>query len=336
MKAVVVAKSVGADGLEVREVPAPEVKVGEVLVDVAAVGVNFADVLGAMGKYPGGPEPPYVCGREFAGEVATTGERVMGYAQLGACAEQVASSNNMLWAWPKQWSATEAAAFPVNYFTAWMCYWKAGLILGIASDGSPIGMAKPVRALIHGAAGGVGTAGVQLGKIFGVEVFGTSSSDEKLERLKPYGLTYGINYKNDDYEARVQEITSGEGVDIVFDSLAGEHTAKSLRCCRQYGRVMMYGNNSGERPRLDTGALYARCLSVHGIWLSKLSLDTVLIKTALDSMMPFIESGALKPIVGEVHPMGQTADAFRSLTERKNFGKVVVAVRDQDSGASRS
>lgn len=325
MKAVVVTKSSGADGLELGEVAAPEVKAGEVLVDVAAVGVNFADVLGAMGKYPGGPEVPYVCGREFAG-VTASGERVMGYAQFGACAEQVAASGKLLWPWPERWSAEEAAAFPVNYFTAWMCYWKAGLIPGLGSDGSPIGSEKPVRALIHGAAGGVGTAGVQLGKLYGFEVFGTSSSDEKLERLKPYGLTYGLNYKNEDYEARVKEITGGSGVDIVFDSLAGEHTAKSLRCCREYGRVMMYGNNSGERPRLDSGAMYARCLSVHGIWLSKLSQDSALMKKALDSMMPFIESGALKPIVCQTFPMEKTADAFRLLTERKNFGKVVVKV----------
>ena len=327
MKAVVVTKSIGPDGLELQQVEDPVPAAGEVLVRVEAVGVNFADVLGAMGKYPGGPEPPYVYGREFAGTVVSTGERVMGYTQSGACAELVAAKEKMVWAWPEEFSADEAAAFPVNYLTAWACYWKAGLVPGIAAaDGSPIGTEKPFRALIHGAAGGVGTAGVQLGKLFGFEVFGTSSSDEKLERMKQYGLTHPINYKTEDYEQRVKEITGGDGVDIVFDSLAGEHTAKSLRCCRRFGRVMMYGNNSGERPRLDTMAMYARCLSVHGIWLSRLSEDSALMKKALDSMMPWITGGELKPVVGATLPMEKAADAFRLLAERKNFGKVVVRV----------
>ena len=250
----------------------------------------------------------------------------MGYAQFGACAEKVAANTRALWPWPAKWTAAEAAAFPVNYFTAWACYWKAGLLPGTVADASPIGIKKPYRALIHGAAGGVGTAGVQLGRLFRFETFGTSSSDEKLQRLMQYGLTHAINYTTQDYEQRVKEITAGDGVDIVFDSLAGEHTAKSLRCCRPLGRVMMYGNTSGERPRLDTMAMYSHSLSVHGIWLSQLSKNSALMKQALDSMLPWIDDGELKPIVGATLPLERTADAFRLLLEKKNFGKVVLTV----------
>ena len=326
MNAVVVTSQSGPDGLEFKDVADITAKPGERLIQVEAVGLNFADLLGAKGKYPGGPQPPYICGREFAGTDRETGKRVMGYMQSGACAQLVSADPNLIWPAPSNWTAAEAAAFPVNYFTAWMCYWRAGLIpsksANLPADNNP----KPVRALVHGAAGGVGTAAVLLARLFGYESYGTSSSDDKLARMKAYGLTHGINYKSEDYEQRVKELTGGEGVDIVFDSSAGEHTAKSLRCCRRYGRVMMYGNNSGERPRLDTMAMYDRTLSLHGIWLSRLSKDPALTKQALASMMPWIESGELKPIGGATLPLSQAADGFRLLDEGKNFGKVVLTV----------
>ena len=123
MKAIVVTRTGGPeelpDTLDVREIPEPVANVDEVLVRVEAVGVNFADVLGVQGRYPGGPHPPYVPGREFSGIIESTGEAVMGYTQHGACAEKIAVSRSMVWARPKNWDATLGAAFPVNYFTAW-------------------------------------------------------------------------------------------------------------------------------------------------------------------------------------------------------------------------
>ncbi|HWR35789.1 MAG TPA: NADPH:quinone oxidoreductase family protein [Clostridia bacterium] len=331
MKALVVTRIGGPeelpDMLEIREIPEPVANEGEVLVRVEAVGVNFADVLGVKGKYPGGPQPPYVPGREFSGVVEATGEAVMGYAQHSACAERIAVSRKMVWSRPQNWDATLGAAFPVNYFTAWLALWKGGVVPEIApADPSPIGDAKPYRALIHAAAGGVGTAGVQLGRLMEIETFGTASQDTKLERLKEFGLDHGINYKREDYEQRVMELTNGEGVDVVFDSLAGEHTAKSLRCCRFLGRVIMYGNTSGERPKFDTMAMYSKAASLHGLWLSKLSLNETLMQQALRSMTPWIDSGRLKPIVGATLPFEQTADAYRMLLERTNFGKVALTL----------
>jgi NADPH2:quinone reductase len=324
MKAIVVTSHEGPAGLQLRDVPVPTPTAHEILVQVEAVGINFADVLGALGRYPAGPTPPYIMGREFAG-IAEDGRRVMGYAQHSACAEYVAVPEGFYWPQPEGWSSAQCAAFPVNYFTAWLLYWKAGL-LKESIEPSPAREKFRPRILIHAAAGGVGTAAVQLGHILGFELFGTASSPEKLAKLAKLGLDHGIDYKLDDYEERIKKLTDGEGVHAVFDSLAGEHTAKSLGCCAEFGRVILFGNATGERARFNTSAMYNRGLSAHGLWLSKLSANHALIRQALDSMMPYILSGQVRPTIGAKFPISAAGDAHRLLLERKNFGKVVLTL----------
>src|SRR6266513_5220967 len=128
MKAVVITRLGGPEVLEVRDVPEPIPGTGEELVRVEAAGVNFADTLAASGGYPGTPKPPLVAGREFCGTRVSNGERVMGYAQYGAFAEFIAVRSALIWPVPMSWSAAEGAAFPVNFFTAYLAYWKAGLV----------------------------------------------------------------------------------------------------------------------------------------------------------------------------------------------------------------
>ena len=127
--------------------------------------------------------------------------------------------------------------------------------------------------LIHAVAGGVGTAAVQIGKLLGIEMYGTSSSEEKLERVKALGLQHGINYKQRDYEDAIKEMTRGEGVDAVFEMLGGEHTNKSARCLRDFGRVIVYGTATGKPAVVDARLLYAKGTSVHGLWLTYLSAN---------------------------------------------------------------
>jgi NADPH2:quinone reductase len=284
---------------------------------VEAVGVNFADVLGTIGRYPAGPTPPYVMGREFAG-ITEDGRRVMGYAQHSACAEYVAVPEGFYWPQPEGWSSSQCAAFPVNYFTAWLLYWKAGL-LAESIEPAPARQKPRPRVLIHAAAGGVGTAAVQLGHILGFEVFGTASSQEKLDKLAPLGLAHGIDYKLDDYEERIRKLTGGEGVDAAFDCLAGEHTAKSIGCLADFGRIILFGNATGEPARFNISAMYSKGLSAHGLWLAKLSANHGLIRQALDSMLPYIRSGQLHPAIGAKFPISAAGDALRLLLERKEL-----------------
>lgn len=315
MKAVVITRLGGPEVLEVRDVPEPAPGSHEELVKVKAAGLNFADTMAASGGYPGTPKPPLVAGREFCGTRANK-ERVMGYAQWGAFAEKVAARSQLLWPVPKQWSDEEGAAFPVNFFTAYLAYWKAGVL------------EKPegTRVLIHAVAGGVGTAAVQIGKILGVEMYGTSSSDEKLERVKHLGLQHAINYKRQDYVDAIKDLTGGEGVDVVFEMLGGEHTAKSVRCLRDFGRVIVYGTATGEKGQFDPGILYAKGASVHGLWLTYLSQKPAIMADAWKQLSEWAQLGRIRPAVGTVLPMERVGEAYQMLLNRENFGKVVLKI----------
>jgi NADPH2:quinone reductase len=243
----------------------------------------------------------------------------MGYTQWGAFAEKTAAYNHMIWMVPDRWSDEQAAAFPVNYFTAYLGYWQAGMT-------QPAVAGKNHRVLIHAVAGGVGTAAVQIGRLLGVEMYGTSSSDEKLARVKELGLQHGINYKRHDYEEVVKNLTHGEGVDAVFEMLGGEHTAKSLRCLRDFGRVIQYGTATGRNPQLDLRALYAKSAMVQGLWLSYLAQKREIMEPAWQRLSAWIAEGKLIPQIGHVFPIERAVEAYKLLEEGKNYGKVVVKI----------
>jgi NADPH2:quinone reductase len=304
----------GPEVLEVQNVSDAHAGPDQVLVKVEAGGLNFADILTARGGYPGTPKPPLVAGREFAGVEARSGHRVMGYMQWAAFAETTAAHPALLWPVPDSWSSEEAAAFPVNFFTAYFAYWKAGLIE------KPAG----ARVLIHAVAGGVGTAAVQIGKILGVETFGTSSSEEKLARVRNLGLQHGINYKQKDYIEAIKELTRGEGVDAVFEMLGGEHVAKSVKCLRDFGRIIVYGAATGEPSTLDTRILYAKGASVHGLWLSYLSQNRSVMEPAWTRLSEWIAASKLRPVIGEVFPLKGARAAYTLMQEGKNYGKIVL------------
>jgi NADPH:quinone reductase len=317
MKALVITSLSGPEALSIQDTAEPSLKPGQTLARVTAGGLNFADVMTTQGGYPGTPPPPLVAGREFCGVEESSGRRVMGYIQWGAFAEKVAAYSNLLWPVPQHWTDEQAAAFPVNYFTAYLGYWQAGMTQ-VPTAG------RTHRALIHAVAGGVGTAAVQIGHILGIEMYGTSSSDEKLARVKGLGLQHGINYKQRDYEEVVKDLTRGEGVDAVFEMLGGEHTAKSLRCLRDFGRVIQYGSATGKPPQLDVRALYAKSASIQGLWLTYLSQKREIMEPAWKQLSEWIEERKLAPVIGQVFPLDRAVEAYKLLQEGKNYGKVVL------------
>ncbi len=319
MKALMITSLAGPEALAVQETDEPVLKPEQTLVRVAAGGLNFADFMTTKGGYPGTPPPPLIAGREFAGIEENKNRRVMGYIQWGAFAEKLAAYPHMLWPVPEHWTDEQAAAFPVNYFTAYLGYWQAGMT-------QPPVAGKTHRVLIHAVAGGVGTAAVQIGKLLGVEMYGTSSTDEKLARVKELGLQHGINYKQHDYEEVVKNLTRGEGVDAVFEMLGGEHTAKSLRCVGDFGRVIQYGTATGQQPKLDVRALYAKSASVQGLWLSYLSQKREIMEAAWSQLSQWIAQRKLTPVVGHVFPIDRAVEAYKLLQEGKNYGKVVLKI----------
>jgi NADPH:quinone reductase-like Zn-dependent oxidoreductase len=346
MKALVLTRLTGPDALAVQNVPDPAPKSGQTLVRVTAGGMNFADLMTTKGGYPGTPPPPLVVGREFAGVEESTGRRVMGYTQWAAFAEKTAAYSNMLWPVPDAWTDEQAAAFPVNYFTAYLGYWQAGMTpdAPYSSAGAPSlsrslrqGRDSPAagsgaarqrtpRVLIHAVAGGVGTAAVQIGRLLGIDMYGTSSSGEKLARVKALGLQHAINYKQHDYEEVVKNLTHGEGVDAVFEMLGGEHTAKSLRCLRDFGRVIQYGTATGKAPQLDIRAMYAKSASVQGLWLTYLSQKQEIMEPAWQQLSAWIAEGKLIPQIGQVFPLDRAPEAYKLLQDGRNYGKVVLKI----------
>jgi NADPH:quinone reductase len=337
MKALVITSLAGPDSLAIQNAPEPTAKAGQTLVRVIAGGLNFADFITAKGGYPGTPPPPLIAGREFSGVEENSGRRVMGYTQWAAFAEKTAAHSNLLWPVPDHWTDEQAAAFPVNFFTAYLAYWQAGMTtdksgapfkpaFGLSGDFDSTGKNAHPRVLIHAVAGGVGTAAVQIGRLLGVEMYGISSSVEKLARVKELGLRHAINYKQHDYEEVVKNLTHGEGVDAVFEMLGGEHTAKSLRCLRAFGRVIQYGTATGKPPQLDLRAMYAKSASVQGLWLTYLSQKSEIMGPAWQQLSAWIGERKLTPQIGHVFPLDRAIEAYKLLEEGRNYGKVVLKI----------
>lgn len=333
MKALVITRLTGPDALAIEDVAEPALKPGQTVVRVSAGGLNFADLMTTKGGYPGTPPAPLIAGREFAGVEEGSGRRVMGYAQWAAFAEETAVYSSMLWPVPDQWTDEQAAAFPVNYFTAYLAFWQSGMTPGAAGEtaGDAARLASSARqgiprVLIHAVAGGVGTAAVQIGRLLGIEMYGTSSSNEKLARVKALGLHHGINYREHDYEEVVKNLTHGEGVDAVFEMLGGDHTAKSLRCLRDFGRVIQYGTATGKSPRIDLRAMYAKSASLQGLWLTYLSQKPEIMAPAWQQLSVWIGEGKLVPQIGHTFPFERAIEAYKLLEEGKNYGKVVLKI----------
>src|SRR5262249_42199216 len=155
-----------------------------------------------------------------------------------------------------------------------------------------------------------------------------SSSQEKLQRVRELGLEHGINYKERDYEEAIAELTNGVGVDAVFEMLGGEHTLKSVRCLRDFGSVIVYGSATGQHSQIDPRVLYAKGTSVHGLWLTQLAKKPEIMAVAWRQLSDWMSQNTLHPVVGKTLPLERAREAYQLLSDRRNFGKVVLSVSD--------
>jgi len=341
VKAVVLTGKGGPEVLQVQERPDPAVGPGEIRIAVRAAGINFADTMARVGLYPDAPKTPCVLGYEVAGEVESVGEgvtdhalgdRVMAGTRFGGQAELVTVSSEMALPMPEGLSFEEGAAFPVNYGTAY----AALVLMGGLKGGE--------RVLIHAAAGGVGISAVQIARNIGAEVFGTASAS-KHEAIRAQGVAHAIDYRNMDFEAEVNRITSGEGIDLVIDALGPTSFRKDYRLLRPGGRLVMYGlsESTNEKGRDLAATLKSLAkmpmatmpwwkslqimnenkgifgLNMLGWWDSEGNLDRVTAPLLAD-----LEQGRLAPVVAESFPFERAGDAHRFIAERRNIGKVVL------------
>ena len=336
MRQVVIPRIGGPEVLEVRTVPDPEPGPGQIRIRVAASGVNFADCMARMGLYPDAPPLPAVVGYEVAGEVDAVGPgvdtvalgmRVVSATRFGGYADRVLVSAGLTLPIPQTLSFEQAAALPVNYLTAWlMLVW-----IGNVHPGE--------RVLVHAIAGGVGQAALQICRWRGATVFGTASAS-KHDRLRERGVAHCIDYTTQDFEAEVQRLTAGEGVDIVLDAVGGRSFAKSYRCLGPLGRLFLFGVSSlapGTTrsipsalkgllalPRFKPVALMNDNRGVFGINVGHLWDRAELLARMLTDILGLATSGTFDPVVDRTFPLERAADAHAYVQARKNFGKVLL------------
>jgi NADPH2:quinone reductase len=303
VKAVLLREPGGPEQLELTDLPDPEPGDGQVLVRVRAAGVNFADVLVRQGRYPQAPELPTVLGREIAGEV--DGRRVMSAsgAESGAYAELAVADSDWLVPLPESASFEEGASFLTTFLTAWIPLRRAGV-----GPGSTV--------LVHAAAGGVGSAGIQLAKHLGARVVATASTEEKRGFALELGAAEAFGY--DDFADRVR-------ADVVLDAVGGEIFKRSIGVLNPLGTIVGAGFADGWWDPLDTALMVGRNLSLQGFYLGRLmKLRPEVVQEATREVVSLWETGTVKPVVGATFPLERAPDAHRLIEERRSVGKVVL------------
>lgn len=320
MKTVIATKFGGPEVLEVRDVPVPEPRDGQVRIKVHAAGLNYADIMQREGLYPNGPKPPFGVGFEVAGVIDAVGsgdtaykpgDAVMGFCESGY-SEYVAADAARLFLKPDSLDFAAAAAVPCQYLTAY----HALITLGNLSAGQTV--------LLQAAAGGLGTLMVQIAKNRGATVIGTCSSDEKCELLTDLGCDHPVNYAKKDFAQEVKRITNGRGCELVVESVAGEVFDKSMRCIKTRGRLITLGAASRQPATVNAIHLLANNLTVSGFHLMAYTADREAMGNALRDLHLWLEKGTLRIVAQHQFPLEAAAEAQRFVSDRKSVGKVVL------------
>ena len=323
MRAVLCTKWGGPADLSVGEAPEPNPRPGQVLIAVEAAGLNFADTLLIAGKYQEKPPLPFVPGAEAAGKVLEVGERVtrlrpgdrvLAMLAGGGFAEQVAADEGDVMAIPEAMDFTTAAGFPIAYGTAHgALVWRAALAPGEVL-------------LVHGAAGGVGLATVEVGKALGATVIAGAGGPDKLAVAEAHGADMLIDTGEADLRGRVKALTDGRGADVIVDPVGGDVFDASLRCIAWGGRIVVIGFAGGRIPQIPANILLVKNVSAVGFyWGSYRRRDPARIQAQFEQLFRWYRAGRLKPHVSHVLPLARVADAMALLLGRKSTGKVVLA-----------
>lgn len=310
--------------LELRDVACPPLSPGQVRIQVAAAGVNFADTLFIAGNYQEKVAPPLVPGMELAGtvielgaEVAglAVGDRVMAAVTGGAFAEQVVAEQTDVIRLPDALDFVTAAGFPVAYGTSHL-----GLKVKAALKAGEV-------LVVHGAAGGVGLTAVELGAAMGATVIATAGGPDKVRVALEHGAHHGIDYKTEDIRERVKALTGGRGADVIYDPVGGAVFDASLRAIAPDGRILVIGFASGSVPQIPANILLVKNVTVIGYWWGAYrKLNPALVRDSLGECVQWWAEGKLHPHVSHTLPLEQAADALALLKSRAATGKVVLTV----------
>jgi NADPH:quinone reductase-like Zn-dependent oxidoreductase len=336
MRQVVTTANGGVEVLKVQEAPDPTPAKGQVVVQVKAAGLNFADILARQGLYPDAPKKPCVMGYEVAGVIEAVGEGVdpqlagkpvVAMTRFRGQAEKVAIAANQLFVKPESLSFELAAAIPVNYLTAYALL----AVMGSLHAGESV--------LIHNAGGGVGLAAIDIAKKIGATTYGTASPG-KHEFLRERGLDHTIDYRNQDWLAILKELTEGRGVDLVIDPIGGSHWKKSYAALRHTGRLGMFGVSTAsanglkgklkmikaavQMPRFHPIGLLNKNRGVFGLNLGHMWHEPEKVAMWMKVILEGVNEGWVRPHVDKTFPFAQAGAAHNYMEARKNIGKVVL------------
>lgn len=326
MKAVEITSFGAPEVLRLGERPVPVPGAGELLIRVAASGVNRPDVLQRTGNYPVPPGASDIPGLEIAGvieqgdaqELARAGfklgDRVCALVAGGGYAEYCVAPVGQCLAVPKGWSDVEAASLPETLFTVWSNVFDRGHLQ------------KGETLLIQGGSSGIGVTAIQLAKAMGSQVIVTAGSDEKCAACLALGADHAINYKTHDFKDEVKRLTGGQGVNVILDMVAGSYVAKEIECLSEDGRLVIIAVQGGVKSEINAGLVLRRRLTVTGSTLRARSVafKAAIAQACLKHVWPLIESGRVKPVI---HSTFAAPDAFRAhalMESNQHVGKIVL------------
>jgi len=324
MRAIVITKPGGPEVLAEMDRPRPEPGLGQIRVRVHASALNRADLHQRAGNYPAPPGAPAdIPGMEYAGEVDALGSsatlwpvgaRVMGIAGGGTHAEYVCVHERETIQIPANLSFYEAAAVPEAFLTAYDALIRQ------------ISLSAGDRLLIHAVGSGVGTAALQVAIVTGAIVIGTSRTQSKLDRAKELGLEHAVDISRDDWQARVRELTSGNGVSAILDLIGGSYFAASLDLLTLRGRLILVGLTAGRTAELNLGMILNKRAHVVGTLLRSRAPEEkfVVAREFSDRIIPLFESNRLRPVIDRVFPFSEIRAAHQLMESNSNFGKIVL------------
>ena len=324
MKAVVCEKLGPPSALVLGELPNPEPGPREVVVRVAAAGVNFPDTLIIRGHYQFKPDLPFSPGGEAAGVVAAVGDqvetfrrgdRVVALGSHGAFAELMAVAEHKVVPLPDSMDFVTGAGFCLTYGTSYFALkQRAHLTAG-------------ETLVVLGAAGGVGLAAVELGRVLGARVIAAASSADKLQVARSKGAEEGINYLEEPLKDRIKALTAGNGADVVYDPVGGDLTEQALRATAWDGRLLVIGFAAGAIPKIPLNLPLLKNNSIVGVfWGVWTEREVAASQQNYQELFDFHRQGKLRPLLSEVLPMEEYVDAFASISERRVKGKVVLQI----------
>ncbi len=307
------------------ERPTPAVAAGEVLIKVAAAGVNRPDVMQRQGKYPPPPGASDIPGLEIAGEIVgvasdvtswRTGERVCALVSGGGYAEYCSAPAPQCLPIPAGLDLIQAAAIPETFFTVWTNVFERGRLVA----GETI--------LIHGGSSGIGTTAIQLARAYGARVIATAGSDEKCSACQSLGAEVAINYRSTDFVTTVRDTTGGRGVDVVLDMVGGEYLQRNIDCLARDGRLVQIGLLGGAKSQINMGPVLQRRLWITGSTLRARSIaEKAAIAGAVQQhVWPLLEAGTVRVLVHATFPLQQAAEAHRVMESSAHIGKLVLTV----------